>query len=137
MRSVVVAILAGFILAGCLQKLPAPIEPKIIDEQEVRAKIDSFYSECSKLKDASKCKRIADGYYKSGDFRSAAIAYDMICSGFQHIPACKQLADMFVHGNGISRDIDTAITIYQIACNNGDNQSCGLARNLKQQNQNR
>ncbi|WP_086268136.1 SEL1-like repeat protein [Campylobacter devanensis] len=141
MRQVIVAVLAGLILAGCVQKIPGPItvkpEPINISEQEVKAKIDNFYSECSKLKDAFKCKRAADDIYKSGDFRSAAIAYDMVCYGFQYIPACKQLADMFAHGDGMPRDIDTAVTIYQIACNNGDNNSCDLARNLRVQNQNR
>ena len=141
MREVIVAVLAGFILAGCVQKFPGPItvkpEPINICDQEVQAKIDNLYSECSQLKHAFKRKRAADYIYKSGDFRSAAIAYDMVCYGFQYIPACKQLADMFAHGDGMPRDIDTAATIYQIACNNGDNNSCDLARNLRVQNQNR
>ncbi|MCR8696574.1 MULTISPECIES: SEL1-like repeat protein [Campylobacter] len=138
MRSAVVAILAGFILAGCLQKFPAPITTKPdqieVTQDEIEAKINIFYNDCTNLKEPSKCKRLADGIYKSGDFKSAAIAYDMICYGFQYIPACKQLADMFVYGDGVTKDIDTAITIYQIACNNGDNNSCDLAKNLRAQN---
>lgn len=138
MRRVVVAILTGFVLAGCLPKTPAPITvkpaPAPVSQQEIKAKIESFYTQCSQQKDAAKCKGLADEIYKSGDFASAAIAYDMVCYGFQYIPACKQLADMFANGDGVSKQIDTAISIYQIACNNGDNPSCHLARNLREQN---
>lgn len=135
MRGVIVAILAGFILAGCFQKTTLTTKPKQIEvsQEQIEAKIESFYNECSKLNNPSKCKRFVDEIYQSGDFKSAAIAYDMICYGFQYIPACKQLADMFVYGDGVTKDIDTAITIYQIACNNGENESCDLARNLRSQ----
>ena len=138
MRRVVLPILVGFALAGCLPKTPSPItiKPALApaSQQEIKIKIENFYAQCSQQNDAAKCKGLVDEIYKSGDFKSAAIAYDMVCYGFQYIPACKQLADMFAHGDGMPKDIDTAVTIYQIACNNGDNNSCDLARNLRVQN---
>lgn len=79
---------------------------------------------CEMNKDVNACMSVANMLFANKQYSEAAGAYDQICSGLQHIPACLQLAKMFEDGLGVVKNTSIAKDIYEKACYSGDKPSC-------------
>lgn len=100
------------------------LPPKTATNQEV-----SMDNAC-KIGDINRCTKFADLKFKDGDFDSAINAYDMNCAK-QHIPSCIKMANMFEKGEGVPKDLDTALDIYTRACYGGHSRSCNDMKRLE------